>query len=532
MKQITRILLAVFAMVICATGTIYSQCGTPLAVNVSNINQTTADLIYSCSGCPATYSYILEYGPTGFVPGTGAASGVNGTVVPRSIGTNTYTATGLTSSTTYDYYVRINCSGTYTANSVVRVFTTAFDCATATPIACNTLVNVVNTPGPGAWSTCTFGYAKEKVYSFTPTVSGIHTLVAPFPNTQIYFAYKAASGGCTETGWTCIGLTQPTSMNQLTFGPLSAGTTYFIIVDHNNPSHPLNSSFRIECPYCTTPVNVTTVNVAPSSVSLSWTGNASIIEYGPNNFVPGTGTTPGTNGTIVNVSGTSGTINNLTSGTLYNFYLRNNCGAGNFSPNSIKISAATYSCPSFTPLSMATWYGLGATGPFPSMYNNYPGCNMFTPGAEHYFRFTPSSSGIYTVKAAATFGSYYNLLARTATTGCAINTFSCMNIASNDGTYDYYSWGPLTAGQSYELMFQTYSHHLSRSAGHAAATLQTYLNTVRPVLHQEQALLQVLTERSSITFQRRIRFPVYYRIPSMIFISGRFAEQITRATLL
>src|SRR5690606_6030696 len=49
---------------------------TALAANVNGPGSVS--LTWNCASC--TGSYIVEYGPTGFVPGTGAAAGTNGTV--------------------------------------------------------------------------------------------------------------------------------------------------------------------------------------------------------------------------------------------------------------------------------------------------------------------------------------------------------------------------------------------------------------------------------------------------------------------
>lgn len=72
--------------------------------------------------------------------------------------------------------------------------------------------------------------------------------------------------------------------------------------------------------------------------TVSWVspdaGTNFILEYGPYNFTPGTGTT-------VNVTGSSYTIGSLTDSSVYDYYVKKDCGAGNTSISSYPSSFAT-----------------------------------------------------------------------------------------------------------------------------------------------------------------------------------------------
>ncbi|MFZ1562294.1 MAG: T9SS type A sorting domain-containing protein, partial [Saprospiraceae bacterium] len=80
--------------------------------------------------------------------------------------------------------------------------------------------------------------------------------------TYIDYFYKDASGSCSSTGWTCLDdISSPTST---TFGPLTAGTTYLILLDDETTTATTHT-FRINCPVScptltTVPPNVTIVN--------------------------------------------------------------------------------------------------------------------------------------------------------------------------------------------------------------------------------------------------------------------------------
>ncbi|MFT3676269.1 MAG: choice-of-anchor J domain-containing protein [Chitinophagaceae bacterium] len=94
------------------------SCPTPTNVTALSSLPTTAQVFFTSSGS----NFVVEYGPVGFVPGTGATAGggtvVTGTASPISI-------SGLTANTLYDIYVRQNCSAAseFSMNAKVTVRT-------------------------------------------------------------------------------------------------------------------------------------------------------------------------------------------------------------------------------------------------------------------------------------------------------------------------------------------------------------------------------------------------------------------------
>ena len=76
-------------------------CPKPHSLTCSSLTDNTATFTWTESGTATAWE--IEYGPAGFVHG-------NGTTV--QVTTNPYTVTGLTASTTYDFYVRAICSAT------------------------------------------------------------------------------------------------------------------------------------------------------------------------------------------------------------------------------------------------------------------------------------------------------------------------------------------------------------------------------------------------------------------------------------
>ena len=80
------------------------------------------------------------------------------------------------------------------------------------------------------------------------------------------------------------------------------------------------------------------VSTTNSSIELGWTENGSatswVIEYGPAGFTLGSGTTE-------TATTNPYTISNLTASTQYDFYIKSDCGAGEYSNNTSALTAAT-----------------------------------------------------------------------------------------------------------------------------------------------------------------------------------------------
>ena len=90
-----------------------------------------------------------------------------------------------------------------------------------------------------------------------------------------YF-WKAASGGCSSTGWNCIeDIITPTTYNAVTPMAFTAGTTYYILLDPESTGS-ITQTFNLVCPPCIsttpfgsatavcsgTPTTITTCNYA------------------------------------------------------------------------------------------------------------------------------------------------------------------------------------------------------------------------------------------------------------------------------
>src|SRR5690606_25309805 len=92
------------------------ECEALEKISVYDITETTAHLVWYM----ATEVSELEYGPTGFVMGTGTKISLTDSYW--------YDLENLTPSTTYDVYVRNVCGSNYSPYSEVTSFTTLDVC--------------------------------------------------------------------------------------------------------------------------------------------------------------------------------------------------------------------------------------------------------------------------------------------------------------------------------------------------------------------------------------------------------------------
>ncbi|MGB4850181.1 MAG: hypothetical protein WBP41_19815, partial [Saprospiraceae bacterium] len=122
-------------------------------------------------------------------------------------------------------------------------------CTSITTVACATPTTATTT-GAGLWSPLSCGFSTpgmEKVYSFTAPTTGTYALQVTSTSSTGYidYFYKAASGGCSSSGWTCIlDIFSPTTV---TMGTLTGGTIYYILLDAETTSS-VTQTFQINCP--------------------------------------------------------------------------------------------------------------------------------------------------------------------------------------------------------------------------------------------------------------------------------------------
>ncbi len=246
-----------------------ASCGTSYTATVSGsglyspgscgFSTPGGEKVYSFTA-PTTGVYTLQVtstSATGYIDyfykaASGGCSGTGWTCILDIFSPTTATIGTLTAGTTY--YILLDAETTSSVTHTFQINCPSFNpCASIPTMVCTTPVTA-STSGTGAWSPGACGFSTpgtEQLYSFTPTTSGNHTLVITATN-SVYadYFYKAASGGCNATGWTCIGDAFGPESN--VFGPLTAGTTYYILYDPESTST-VTQTFRIDCPAAGSP---------------------------------------------------------------------------------------------------------------------------------------------------------------------------------------------------------------------------------------------------------------------------------------
>ena len=204
----------------------------------STINSATAATSYTVTGTGGTGNYItIHQGTSG------------GPIIASGLSPLTWTST--VAGTYYSHLNTDAACGTDASCHTVTITnnTAAGPCASITTIACAAPATAT-LAGAGVWSPGSCGFStpgNEKIYSFTPTVTGVHSIQVTATSATGYvdYMYKAASDGCSATGWTCIqDIFSPTTVSM---GTLTAGVEYYILLDGESTTSTTHT-FQINCP--------------------------------------------------------------------------------------------------------------------------------------------------------------------------------------------------------------------------------------------------------------------------------------------
>ncbi len=281
------------------------------------------------------------------------------TLIQGGITGLTYTITGLTGNTSYTFGVETDCGGgdiatgyaTVTANTACAALTLPY---TETFESNSGTISCWSTSGSGSWAIGTGDYSTS-TGSFHGTQNALITHVSTGNVTKLIspildgvqngmmldFAYvmrawgsdidelRVYSRAAADSAWQLQATYTAAAPNWTAESITIPGTVYQVAFEHTD-----NYGYGIgiddvrfaDIPNCTKPINLTVTSSSSNSVGLSWTevGTATAwnVVYGQAGFNPDTVTT-----NIEYVSTTPAvTINNLTSGVSYDFYVQSDCG--------------------------------------------------------------------------------------------------------------------------------------------------------------------------------------------------------------
>jgi hypothetical protein len=341
-------------------------CPSPFALTATNILANSADLGWTESGTATTWD--IELGAAGFVP----------TGVPTQAGVtaNPYNYGGLSASTPYDFYVRADCGGGgYSTWSGPKNFVTA--CASYTApfeehFQNTTIPLCWEMYGPQAWlfTTTWPGYGAAGLTDHTGTggsftgvdgsgtasLTGI-TLLSPFidvtaltvPQLRFFLFNNNINDASYQT--LTVDLWDGAAWNPAIYfwGPTDndpawvevsvvlstftiTGDIQFRFVVDKSAGSPFYDDLIIddvyveEAPTCPNPAGLGAINITTAQADLTWTSYSGLsdIEFGAAGFVPtGTPTDAGVTSPFTKMG--------LAASSSYDFYVRDDCGGGDYS---------------------------------------------------------------------------------------------------------------------------------------------------------------------------------------------------------
>ncbi len=249
------------AQTLCATP---SSCYPVVGASVGNIRSTSARLSWAAMFNADHYG--IQIGVTPFVPG--------GVAVINDTTSNTiFPLTGLTEATVYDAYIKTYCNSGDSSNWTYVPFFTLPEFTNVPTIQCGSAGNNASSIGTGVFNSpvCAIPTpGREKIFRFRAPNTRMYSFGVSQTLNSLYagYFYKPVSEGFSATGWRCIeDFNQPDTFS---FGPLTAGTEYFIRFEPQTPSLLTQQRFGIfDCK----PTNDEASNAIALTIDLPCAGN-------------------------------------------------------------------------------------------------------------------------------------------------------------------------------------------------------------------------------------------------------------------
>ena len=297
------------------------SCNNPSSPSVSNITSTSAEANWNAG--IVTTEYNWEVVPSGNGQGVGVVASGN-------TSTTMATISGLTTSTSYDFYVKADCESNWVGPVTFTTVPANDECSGAISLTV------------GANGDCPTNQYSADATSATQSDDELVSCDG-FGNIGVWFEFTApASGGVivnysavtatgapglvvfdacggTEVSGTCQN--NPSSFSNIT--GLTGGNTYKLLIWFDSGE----GSFDIcleDLPSCENPTNPSISNITSTGAEASWTAGIYTSMYDWEVVPAGNGQGVGViaNG---NTSSTMATISGLTASTDYDFYVKVDC---------------------------------------------------------------------------------------------------------------------------------------------------------------------------------------------------------------
>ncbi|MBK9422355.1 MAG: T9SS type A sorting domain-containing protein [Flavobacteriales bacterium] len=331
-----------------------ASCVKPLAVGATISGPGTVDVNWTCTACAG--SYIIEYGTTGFAPGTGATAG-GGTMVTSA--SSPVSIPGIANGN-FQLYVRQDCgSGSYSENSAPVAFSVvagdfcsnAINLTTLPLTDWSTIANTAGAQNNYSSSACFASMTGPDVVLYRDVeVGAAITFILQGIGNRLTVAIGGTCPGTTSLACTPMGggyLELGAYVQEINFDNVFSWTNngcntqrLYILASGTSASggQVYIASYAYtpaSGPLCATVDGLAANVTGPNTADVIWNSTCSgnvIVEYGPAGFTPGTGATAN-GGTVIPVSGTSTSLSGLSMDMAYDVYVRNDCGSGDYGPN-------------------------------------------------------------------------------------------------------------------------------------------------------------------------------------------------------
>ena len=284
-------------------------------------------------------SWIVEYGPSGFIPGVG-----NGTTEITIM--HPYTIQSLTNGVSYDFYVRSDC-GMSTSDLIGPISVTAgqFNMAVTgsdTLTTCSAIIYDDGGPNGNYSANC------SSTLVLFPEVSGTALMLNGTSTTQsnvdFLDIYDGVGTGGALLGSFASNTPQDIHVYSIT-GPLTIHFTSNIGIQRSG------FELAVSCITCVAPVNIAASNITVNSADISWHGNSSSYLV----------TVIGSDSSTFLVHDTITTLLNLTNSRHYRVFIRSICG-----------SDTSFASPDYFFSTLCNAITITASTPWTEDFENYP----------------------------------------------------------------------------------------------------------------------------------------------------------------
>ncbi len=288
-------------------------CPAPTGIAVSNVGMTSATVTWNGTAG----SYIIEYGESGFTPGSGTT---------ETVYSNTTVLTSLTAGTAYTVYVTADCGGIDGTSSAATTNFNTNLCDVADQ--CSYTFNLADNFGDG-WNGASITVQQNGITVATLGITSGYSATETVPlcdneSTSLIWHSGNYDSECSFT------VTGPDGTEIYATSGTPSGTLTTFTTNCNGSTPP---------PTCNVPTNLNATATAYNTANVTWTAGGTETSW---NLQYRTGSA---NWTTLPVNATTYQITGLAAQTTYEVRVQANCGNNNTSDWTAAVSFTTPAAP-------------------------------------------------------------------------------------------------------------------------------------------------------------------------------------------